>query len=120
MNGLFCILGVVLVLGGLGHTAGVIHLYVTHGLPDPNRVMLDIWIAEAQLRGGGLYLAAFRARRAHTSWRALGTFGALTIIGYALPIVPVLFSRAPLAFRIPAPIYLLLSVLILVRSLKSE
>jgi hypothetical protein len=32
--------GVVLVLGGTAHSAGVIHRYVTHGLPDLNRMLL--------------------------------------------------------------------------------
>jgi hypothetical protein len=112
--------GIVLVLGGLAHTAGVIHLYVVEGVPDANRVMLDVWIAEAQLLAGALYVAASRARRAGTPWRALGAFGAVTIIGYAVPILPVLFSRAPIVFRVPPIVYLLVSVFILARAVKAE
>jgi hypothetical protein len=103
-------------LGGLGHSAGVIHLYATSGVPDANRVLLDIWIAEAQLVAGGLYLAAFRARRAGSRWRALTVFGALTAIGYAVPMLPVLFARAAFLFRVPAMVYLTLSVFILARA----
>ena len=48
-------LGVVLVLGGVAHTAGVTRLYVTQGVPDANRVLLDtcafIWWDSA---GGAL------------------------------------------------------------------
>jgi hypothetical protein len=112
--------GIVLVLGGLAHSAGVIHLYVVDRVPDANRVMLDVWIAEAQLLAGTLYLAASRARRAGTSWRALGAFGAVTIIGYAVPILPVLFSRAPIVFRVPAIVYLLVSVFILARAARAD
>ena len=62
---------------------------------------------------GGLYLAAWRVRRAQTAWRALAAFGALTMIGFAAPIIPVLVSRAPFIFRVPAIVYLALSLVIL-------
>ena len=39
-------------LGGLAHSAGVIHFSVVDGVPDANRVMLDVWIAEPQLLAG--------------------------------------------------------------------
>ena len=100
-------------LGGLAHSAGVIQLYLTKGVPDANRIMLDLWIAEAQLLSGGLYLAAWRARRAAAPWRALAAFGALTLIGFAVPILPVLIARAPVIFRVPAIVYLVLSLVIL-------
>jgi hypothetical protein len=106
-------LGVILVLGGLAHSAGVIHLYLTQGVPDANRIMLDVWIAEAQLLSGGLYLAAWRGRLAHSRWRALAAFGALTLIGFAAPILPILVSRAPFIFRVPAIVYLVSSLVIL-------
>jgi hypothetical protein len=112
--------GVVLVLGGLAHSAGVVHLYVTRGLPDANRVLLDTWIAEAQLLSGGLYVAASRAMRARSEWRALAVFGALNIIGFAVPMLPVLVARAPLIFRVPAIIYIVVSVFILVRATRFE
>lgn len=102
-----------LVLGGLAHSAGVIHLYVTQGVPDPNRIMLDLWIAEAQLLGGALYLAAWRGRRAGSPWRTLAAIGALTMIGFAAPMLPVLVARAPILFWIPAIVYLALSLVIL-------
>jgi hypothetical protein len=107
------ILGITLVLGGLAHSAGVIHLYTTQGVPDANRIMLDVWIAEAQLLSGGLYLAASRAHRARAGWRGLAAFGALTMIGFAAPILPVLVARAPFIFRVPAVVYLVLSLIIL-------
>lgn len=106
-------LGIVLLLGGLGHTAGVLHLYLTAGVPEANRVLLDVWIAEAQLLGGGLYLAASRASHAGKPSRVLAVFGALVMMGFTLPMLPVLFARAPLVFRIPVVIYLLLSIWIL-------
>jgi peptidoglycan/LPS O-acetylase OafA/YrhL len=112
MTQLLRMLGIVLVLGGLAHSAGVVHLYVSSGIPDANRVLLDVWIAQAQLLGGGLYLAAFQARRAGTPSRASAVFGALTIIGFTVSIIPVLFARAPILFRVPALVYLLLSVVI--------
>ena len=100
-------------LGGLAHSAGVIRLYVSHGVPDANRVMLDLWIAEAQLLSGALYLAAWRAHRAATPWRSLAAFGALTMIGFAAAMVPILVTRAPLYLAIPAMVYLSLSLVIL-------
>jgi hypothetical protein len=112
MTQLLRTLGIVLLLGGLAHSAGVVHLYVATGLPDANRVLLDVWIGQAQLLGGGLYLAAFRGRRAGKPWRALAAFGALTMIGFTASILPVLFARAPILFRVPAIAYLLLSSVI--------
>jgi hypothetical protein len=104
--------GVVLVLGGLGHSLGVVHLYVTEGVPDVNRVLLDVWVAEAQIVGGGLYVAAFRAMRAGSACTGLSLAGALTIVAYAVPFIPVLFVRAPVMFRIPPIVYVLLSLFI--------
>ena len=109
-------MGVVLVLGGLGHSGGVIHLYATAGVPDANRVLLDIWIAEAHFVSGGLYLAASRALQAGSRWRALSSFGALSMIGLTIAILPVLFTRAPPIFRVPPVIYLVSSLVILVRT----
>jgi hypothetical protein len=37
-----------------------LHFYFTTGVPEANRVLLDIWIAEAQLLGGALYVMAGR------------------------------------------------------------
>jgi hypothetical protein len=114
------IFGIVLVLGGLAHSVGVTHLYVTAGVPEANRVLLDVWIAEAHLLGGGLYLAACGRWHAGNPSRALAVFGALTIIGFTVPMIPVLFSRAPIQFRIPAVIYLFLSILILTNAARPE
>ena len=105
----------VLIAGGLGHTLGVIYLYVTEGIPEANRVLIHVWVAQAHLLGGGLYLTAYRAWRAQSPWRALGAYGALTIIGWVVPILPVLFARAPLPLRVPQMIYLAASLVILAR-----
>jgi hypothetical protein len=112
-------LAVILMLGGLGHSAGVIHLYITQGVPDINRVLLDAWVAEAQLVAGGFYFAASRAMRAGSAWRGLSVAGALTILAYAVPFIPVLLVRAPLIFRIPPIVYVILSVFILFRAARS-
>jgi len=108
-------LGVVLLLGGLAHSAGVARLYATTGVPDANRVLLDVWIAQAQLLSGGLYVAAARRARAGREWRALATFGALTIIGFSAAMLPVLIARAPVIFRVPPIGYLLASLTVLWR-----
>jgi hypothetical protein len=113
---LLAVIGIVLVLGGVGHSAGVLHLYATQGVPDANRVLLDVWIAEAQLLGGGLYLAAFQALREQTTWRALAAFGAVAVISFVVPMLPVLVVRAPFVFRLPALIYLAVSLFVLVRA----
>jgi hypothetical protein len=112
-------LGLILVLGGLGHSIGVIHFYVTHGVPDANRVLLDTWVAEAQIIGGGLYLAAFRAMRAGSVWNGLTITGALTVLAYAVPFIPILFVRAPVMFRIPPIAYAILSAFIALRAASS-
>ena len=70
------VFGVLLLLGGFGHVVGIVHLYITQGVPDANRVLLDVWVAEAQLLGGGLYVAASMALKAGAKWRALASFGA--------------------------------------------
>jgi hypothetical protein len=41
-------------------------------------------------------------------------FGALTVVGFATPMLPVLFARAPVVFRIPPLVYLAASLLVLV------
>jgi hypothetical protein len=108
-------LGVILILGGLGHFAGIIHLYITQGVPEVNRVLLDAWVGEAQVIAGGLYLASFRAMRAGSAWRNLSVAGALVILAYAVPFIPVLLVRAPMMFRIPPIVYAFLSAFILFR-----
>ena len=110
------ILGVVLLLGGLGHCAGVARLYVTAGVPDANRVLLDVWIAQAQLLSGALYLVAARSARAGHEWRALATLAALTIITFSLAMLPVLIARAPVIFRVPPIVYSLGSLMVLWRA----
>jgi hypothetical protein len=112
-------LGVILILGGLGHSAGVVHLYITQGVPEMNRVLLDAWVAEAQIVAGALYVASFRAMRAGSEWRNLSVAGALMILVYAVPFIPVLLVRAPMIFRIPPIVYTALSVFILARVARS-
>src|SRR5215471_16665687 len=109
------VLGIVLLLGGLGHTVGIARLYLTSGVPDSDRVIVDLFVAEAQLLAGGLYLVASRSAGSPTAWRRLAAFGAFGAIGFALPSFVLLYSRAP-AFFIAAPAaYLVASVFILVR-----
>lgn len=93
---------------------------MANGVPGANRVLLDIWIAEGLLFGGSLYLAACNASRAGQPWRLLTVFGSLTIIGFTAPMTPVLLSRAPIHFVLLTVIYLLLSLFILVWSVRPE
>jgi peptidoglycan/LPS O-acetylase OafA/YrhL len=116
VNRFLKIFGIALLLSGLAHSAGVAHFYTTTGVPDANRVLLDIWIAEGLLLGGSLYLAAWNASRAGQSPRVLTIFGSLMIIGFTAPMTPVLLSRAPIHFVMLTVIYLLLSVFILARA----
>ncbi|HEV3139476.1 MAG TPA: hypothetical protein VGY57_03115 [Vicinamibacterales bacterium] len=113
-------LGIVLLLGALAHSAGVANLYATKGVPDANRVLLDVWIAQAQLLAGGLYIAAARSARAGRPWQSLATFGALTMIGFSIAIVPVLIARAPIIFRVPPIVYSIGSVVVLVNAARSR
>src|SRR5271163_2289698 len=89
--------GVVLLLGGAAHTGGVTRLYVRSGVPDANRVLLDIWIAEAQLAAGALFIKA--ARSAEPGPWTIGA--ALVLWSYAIPFLPVLMGRAPPIFWVP-------------------
>ena len=97
---------------------GITHLYLTEGVPDANRVLLDVWIGEAQVLGGVLYLAASRAARSEGPWQLFCAFGALTIIGYAAPFLPVLFSRGSLISSMPALVYLIVSVWLLASAVR--
>ena len=63
MTKLIQIMGITLLLGGLGHSVGVTRLYVHAGLPDANRILLDVWVAQTQLLAGGLFVAAYRNAR---------------------------------------------------------
>lgn len=112
--------GVVLLLSGLAHSAGVARFYLIAGVPDANRVLLDVWVAEGLLLGGSLYLAACRASHAGQSSRVLTVFGSLTIIGFTAPMTPVLISRAPIHFVLLTVIYLLLSSFILALAARPE
>jgi hypothetical protein len=112
--------GVVLLLSGVAHSAGVVRFYLTAGVPGANRVLLDVWIAEGLLLGGSLYLAACSASRAGQSPRVLTVFGSLTIIGFTAPMTPVLLSRAPIHFVMLTVIYLLLSIFILAHAARPE
>lgn len=114
------IFGFALLLSGLAHSAGVVHFYMTAGVPGANRVLLDVWIAEGLLLGGSLYLAACSASRAGQSPRVLTVFGSLTIIGFTAPMTPVLISRAPIHFVMLTVIYLLVSLIILAQAARSE
>jgi hypothetical protein len=116
MSRLLLALGIILILGGVGHSAGVIHLYVTEGVPEINRVLLDAWVAEAQILAGILYLASCRALRAGSPWSGLSIGGAVMLLAYAVPFIPVLVMRAPAMFRIPTIAYATLSVIILFRA----
>ena len=51
--------------------------------------------------------------------RLLAGIGTVGNVGYAVPILPVLFARAPLIFRIPPVIYLAVSLYILARAARS-
>jgi hypothetical protein len=120
VNRFLKIFGIVLLLSGLAHSAGVVHFYLTAGIPGANRVLLDIWIAEGLLLGGSLYLAACNASRAGQPSRLLTVFGSLTIIGFTAPMTPVLLSRAPIHFVMLTVIYLLLSSFILAHAARRE
>jgi hypothetical protein len=108
-------LGVTLCLGSLGHSSGVIRFYLQQGIPNLDRALLDVWVAEAQLLGGAFYLGAYGQFHSGKCGGTAAVCGALTIISFALPLIPTLAVRAPMVFQIPLVIYLLLSGLILLR-----
>jgi hypothetical protein len=108
-------LGIVLCLGSLGHSLGVIRFYLQQGIPNLDRALLDVWVAEAQLLGGAFYLGAYGQFRSGKCGRTAAVCGALTVISFALTLIPTFAVRAPMVFQIPLVIYLLLSGLILLR-----
>ena len=114
------VFGKILLLGGLGHSGGITYLYLTAGPPDANRVALDLWVALAQLLGGGFYLVALRSVRKGERWRPWALSGAVTTIVFTISVLPVLFSRAPFLFRIPAIVYLFWSLLIVANLLRAK
>ena len=117
---LILLLGLTLIAGGIGHLFGVTRLYWTSGVPDMNRTLLDLWVGQAQLAGGAFYVAAARAAGRGREWRTLATAGAVVVLGWTTLAVPILFMRAPLTFRIPASVYLVLSLWILVAVVRSR
>jgi hypothetical protein len=109
---LCAVFGVVLLLGGTAHTFGVSRLYLVKGVPDLNRILLDLWIAEAQLIAGALFLIG--SRRSNPSpWIICA---ALNIWSYALPFLPVLLHRAPPIFWIPPTVYSIASAVAVVKA----
>jgi hypothetical protein len=98
--------GVVLLLGGVAHTVGVTRLYVKSGVPDANRVLLDVWIAEAQITAGALFVKAARSAEPGP-WMICA---ALALWSYAVPFLPVLVGRAPPIFWVPPIVYTLASL----------
>jgi hypothetical protein len=117
---LILLLGLTLVAGGLGHLFGVMRLYLDQGLPDMSRILIDLWVGQAQLAGGGFYVAAARAAGRGRDWRAPATAGAVIVVGWTMLAVPILFMRAPVTFRIPASAYLILSTWILLAIVRSR
>jgi hypothetical protein len=109
-------LGTVLLLGGIAHSLGVLQLYVAKGLPDLNRILLDVWIAEAQIIGGSLFLVASKSANPRP-WLICA---ALAVWSYALPFLPVLIHRAKPIFWILPSVYSVLSLLVVVAGLRIE
>jgi hypothetical protein len=108
--------GVVLILGGLAHSAGVAYLYASEGVPAIERMLVAVWVAEAQLTAGAFYVTASRRMRAGAAWKGWAVAGAVTVLTWAAPFIPVLFLRAPVLFRVPAIVYAVLSAVILFRA----
>ena len=88
-------------LGGIAHSLGVTHLYVTKGLPDLNRVRLDVWIAEAQIVGGVLLLIGRKRPDARTWFIGAG----IMVWTWAIPFLPVLIHRAKPIFWVMPTLY---------------
>ena len=112
------VLGAVLVLGGLGHTFGITRLYLSLGMPDTNRILVDLWVGESQLLAGALFLAAFHFSKAGRRWQTLAIFGAAAVIGWTVPLLPVMIARAPVHFIVAPVLYLASSVWILLAVLR--
>jgi hypothetical protein len=106
-NRFVLVLGLVLVLGGIAHSVGVVRLYVLKGLPDLNRVLLDVWIAEAQMAAGALFLIG-RSKPGPRPWLIGAT---LILWTYGVPFLPVLIHRAPPIFWVMPVVYLSASLI---------
>jgi hypothetical protein len=99
-------LGTLLVLGGIVHSGGVSHLYFTKGLPDLNRILLDVWIAEAQIVAGVLFLIG----RKKTDPRPWLIGAGLMVWTWAIPFLPILIHRAQPIFWVMPTLYSIASV----------
>jgi hypothetical protein len=102
------LLGAVLLVGGAAHTFGVSDRYLDKGFPDPNRILLDVWIAEAQLAAGFFFVKATRSPQP----RPWAFAAAVVIWSYALPFLPVLLHRARVIFWVMPSIYSILSLVV--------
>lgn len=112
-------LGATLIAGGTGHLFGVARLYASNGLPDMDRMLIDLWVGQVQIVAGAFYLVAFRASRRGRPWQSWALAAAVTVIGWTGLVIPVLFARAPITFRLPALAYLILSIWVVVTALRS-
>ena len=117
---LILVLGVTLIAGGIGHLFGVARLYLASGWPDMTRLLVDLWVGQAQLAGGAFYVAAAMASARGREWKTLALAGAVIVLGWTMLAVPILFVRASLAFRIPALTYMVLTGWILFEIVRSR
>jgi len=64
--------------------------------------------------GGAMFFAAFRNFQDDKICRVSSIMGALIVLAWAVPIVPVIFVRAPRYLLIPPLVYGLASVCVLI------
>lgn len=112
--------GYILCLGGVAHCVGVLQYYHAEGMPEANRVLLDIWIGAAHIVGGILFIAAAILRPSSGSWRTAAYAGAATVLTYTVPFIPVLVARDPRYFLIPPTVYTATSIFIVLYTIRQK
>jgi hypothetical protein len=107
------LLGVVLLLGGTGHFAGISRRFLARGLPDGHRVAFLIFVGVLQLAGGGLNLIARGGLRDGEAWaRRVSLVACALVIAYAASVLPLL-GQASLFLRVAPAAYLVLHAALL-------
>ncbi len=101
------ILGVVLVLGGLAHAAGVTQKYASVGWSERHKAELVAFIGLVHLAGGALdLLAAGMLRRDEPSARRAAALACGFTIAWTALDLPILFAEAKLFFQVMPVVYL--------------
>lgn len=111
--------GIVLLLGGTAHAAGVIHRLVTHGVPDGHRVAYLAFISVVHWTAGALDVIASGGLGRAEPWapRVLAVSAAL-VTAYGVTVSPLLTSAGVL-FRVTPVLYTAMHLVLLASAIRA-